>query len=223
GEVHMKKMFLFAAAALAVWPVIAQPTEHVERDVVVVRGGATAGQRVMGPGPGAPMVDFSFVSSEFSWDGKTVKNSPYSADAVTETTQTLADGNRISRKSASQIFRDSEGRTRREQSFDMVGPWASGKSHKTIFINDPVSNVNWVLEPETKTARKMPMMRGPMPGGAVAVGAVGAAGPHFEMIGDVPGPGHNVMFERRIEGPLEARTQNFKNEQLGKQMIEGVQ
>jgi len=39
---------------------------------------------------------------------------PYKADAVTEITQSLADGNRIVRKTTSAVSRDSEGRTRRE-------------------------------------------------------------------------------------------------------------
>ena len=47
-------------------------------------------------------------------DGKVVKGAPYSAQAVTETTQVLPDGNRINRKNVSTIARDSEGRTRRE-------------------------------------------------------------------------------------------------------------
>src|SRR5437762_247413 len=59
---------------------------------------------------------FVFINSEFSFDGKVVKNAPYSGAAVTETTQTLSDGNRIVRKNTASIFRDSEGRTRREQS-----------------------------------------------------------------------------------------------------------
>ena len=36
---------------------------------------------------------FSYISSEFSFDGGVVKNAPYSAEAITETTQRLADGN----------------------------------------------------------------------------------------------------------------------------------
>src|SRR5215217_5693328 len=39
---------------------------------------------------------------------------PYSAEAITESLQVLADGNRISRHSVTRIYRDSEGRTRRE-------------------------------------------------------------------------------------------------------------
>jgi hypothetical protein len=59
-----------------------------------------------------------------TWEEKLVKGAPYSAEAVTETTQMLVDGNRIARKNVAQVYRDSEGRTRREQSLDSVGPWA---------------------------------------------------------------------------------------------------
>src|ERR1700694_3115739 len=51
---------------------------------------------------------FYFVSSEMSFDGKLVKGAPYSAQAVTEMTQTLGDGNRIVNKSTASIYRDSE-------------------------------------------------------------------------------------------------------------------
>src|SRR5260370_41682116 len=63
---------------------------------------------------------------------KVVKGMPFSATVVTESTQTLADGNRISRKSTALVVRDSEGRTRREQK--LVGTNAS-----IIFIQDPVA------------------------------------------------------------------------------------
>src|SRR5688572_4683544 len=42
--------------------------------------------------------------------GRPVKGAPYSADAVTETEQVLADGNRIEHRSSSSIARDSKGR-----------------------------------------------------------------------------------------------------------------
>jgi ABC-type transporter MlaC component len=45
---------------------------------------------------------------------KSVKNSPFSADAVSESVQTLADGNRIVRNSTSKLYRNSEGRFRQE-------------------------------------------------------------------------------------------------------------
>ena len=54
--------------------------------------------------------------------GKVVTGAPYSAVAVTETKQTLADGNVIDRKVQSNVYRDSQGRTRRETTFTGVGP-----------------------------------------------------------------------------------------------------
>src|SRR5215475_3219814 len=102
----------------------------------------------------APQVEF--ISHEFNFDGEVVKDAPYSADAVTEMTQTLGDGNRIVRNSSAKIYRDSAGRTRREQAMKAVGPWAvSGDAPIMISINDPVSGVNYNLNPNTKTANKM--------------------------------------------------------------------
>src|SRR5665811_315457 len=46
--------------------------------------------------------------------GITVKGSPYSAEEVNETNQMLADGTRIHRENRATVYRDSEGRTRRE-------------------------------------------------------------------------------------------------------------
>src|SRR5215467_12332737 len=101
---------------------------------------------------------FDYVATQsFSFDGRVVKNAPYSAEAITETTQTLADGNKISRKSSATLYRDSEGRTRREESLGAIGPWASsGEPAQTIFINDPVSKTNLVLDTKNKVARRMP-------------------------------------------------------------------
>src|SRR5262245_55904490 len=114
---------------------------------------AGPGQERMAFGP-AHQVEF--IHNEFSFDNQMVKGAPYSAEAVTEMTQTLGDGNRIVRNSSAKIYRDSAGRTRREQAMKAVGPWAvSGDAPIMISINDPVSGVNYNLNPNTKTANKM--------------------------------------------------------------------
>lgn len=103
---------------------------------------------------------FLYVSSEMSFEGKIVKGAPYSAQAVMEMTQTLADGNRIVNKSTVAIYRDSEGRTRREQTLRAIGPFATaGEPPQTIFINDPVAGVGYVLDARTHVAREMPSSR----------------------------------------------------------------
>jgi hypothetical protein len=59
--------------------------------------------------------DSSFASSEFASDGgRVIQGSPFSAVGVKETTQTLSDGRRITRRRVQSMYRDSEGRTRNE-------------------------------------------------------------------------------------------------------------
>lgn len=109
---------------------------------------------------------FVYVSTEMSFGGKLVKGAPYSAEAVTEFTQTLPDGNRIVRKNSATVYRDSEGRTRRDQTLGSIGPFAvAGDPSQTFFINDPVAKVNYILDPRSRTARKLPLPPGlpPLP------------------------------------------------------------
>src|SRR6185295_12475998 len=107
-------------------------------------------QRVMqgpeGGPPPPPDANFVFVATE-SFGGKTVKGAPYSAESVTETIQTLSDGNRIINRINSSVFRDSEGRTRREQTLKALGILGAGEEPlQTIFINDPVAGVTYALD-----------------------------------------------------------------------------
>ncbi|HJZ83259.1 MAG TPA: hypothetical protein VKD91_23020 [Pyrinomonadaceae bacterium] len=110
--------------------------------------------------PAAPVGPntFSFVNSEFAFDGRTIKGSPYSGTAVTETTQVLGDGNRIVNLSTASLYRDSEGRTRREQTLKAIGGITAGAPPlQTIMISDPVAGVSYSLDPVSRTARKNPM------------------------------------------------------------------
>lgn len=114
------------------------------------------------PGP-----QFDLMASEMRFDSKVVKGAPYSATAVTENLQLLADGTRISHKTTATIYRDSEGRTRREQTLNIAGPFAvSGEPPQMIFINDAVANVRYLLDARSHTARKMPSSTNAPPFGA---------------------------------------------------------
>lgn len=87
---------------------------------------------------------------------KLVKGSPYSAQAVTEFTQTLADGNRIHHSTTAMVARDSEGRSRREETIGGIGALAgSGDAPKTVFIHDPVAGSSYILEADQHIARQM--------------------------------------------------------------------
>jgi hypothetical protein len=84
-----------------------------------------------------------------------VKGKPYSADTSTETVQTLADGNRIAHRTVSKFFRDSEGRTRREETFGNVDLEHASPHEVKVFIDDPVSGTALVLDPGSKTLEKL--------------------------------------------------------------------
>jgi hypothetical protein len=85
--------------------------------------------------------------------GKVVKGAPYSASAITEHVQTLSDGNQIISKNESKLYRDSEGRTRTEQTLGTIGKWTSGgEPQQHISIYDPVAGVSYSLDPRTHTA-----------------------------------------------------------------------
>ena len=97
---------------------------------------------------------FQFFSQEMSFDNRLVKDAPFSAETLSETVQTLADGNRIVQRSTGHAYRDGQGRTRTERSFRMGG---SGGEQKTITIYDPTTGDNFILDPEKRTARKAKM------------------------------------------------------------------
>lgn len=106
------------------------------------------------PPPPLPDGNVVFFASE-SFGGKVVKGAPYSAEGVTETIQTLADGNRIINRTTSTLYRDNEGRTRREQTLKPLGIVGTGEEAlKTIFINDPVAGVTYSLDSRSHTAHK---------------------------------------------------------------------
>jgi hypothetical protein len=202
------------------------------------------------PPPGAGT--FSFVSSEFAFDGRLIKGSPYSAEAVTETTQTLGDGNRIVNRSTASLYRDGEGRTRREQTLKSIGGVAAGAQPlQTIMISDPVAGVSYSLDPTTRTARKTPMgsftfQRAiPAPGGATAgtggatfvynssgseTGVVRGGGGTGGAVTAMPGTAApSIAWTAQSGGgggysitTRDGRSENMNKEDLGTQTIEGV-
>lgn len=83
-------------------------------------------------------------------EAKLVKGAPYSAEIVTESIQTLADGNRIVQRSNARVYRDSEGRLRREEDRPAGGP--------SISISDPVAGVSFSLDSANRVAFQTPNM-----------------------------------------------------------------
>jgi hypothetical protein len=141
---------LFGAALLSLAIASVAVAQQPEEGIVIKQH-----RIVQGP-EGAPPPDANvvFFATE-SFGGKVVKGAPYSAEAVTETIQTLGDGNRIINRNTSMLYRDSEGRTRREQSLKGLGIFGTGdQALQTIFINDPVAGVTYSLDSRSHTAHK---------------------------------------------------------------------
>jgi hypothetical protein len=103
---------------------------------------------------GGPMELMGF---EGMHGGKLVTGAPFSATSTSTTKQTLQDGTTtINRTAQGAVYRDSQGRSRREVTFAGVGPLAAtGGTHKMIAIFDPVAGVHYMLNPDKKVAYKM--------------------------------------------------------------------
>ena len=152
------------------------------------RGPGGPGGRRPGFGDPISILNTRFVSS------KTVKDAPFSAVSETEFIQTLGDGSKIVKRNTGRIYRDAQGRVRREQQLNNIGPFVANNSTAEaptmVFINDPVGGVSYQLDKDSREARKMQSRRGPPPAG------------------DRP--------EMRASG-------DQKVESLGKQTIEGIE
>lgn len=86
---------------------------------------------------------------------QTVKGAPFSAEAVSESVQILADGNKLTRSATTRMYRDGEGRVRREQAPNTgtsIGVPIDGQ--QAISISDPVAGVRFVLYPSSKTVHR---------------------------------------------------------------------
>jgi hypothetical protein len=194
----------------------------INKEVRAIAG--TAGDAMYQLGP----VTMDFIGAEMSFSDKPVKGAPYSADAVTETSQTLADGNRITRKSTASVYRDSAGRTRREETMGAVGPWAAGgDAPKMVFIQDPVANVSYHLDPQAHVAHKLPMGKN-----AMFFSHAGEPGPtqkffttHTTAQGGTEGRAAGAVAVLAMQGAQGAKVAkpDVKSESLGKQTIEGVE
>lgn len=246
----MRMKGIFAAALLISLAGVALAQQPAMEPVIVKH------RVFQGPeGAPAPLPDgnFVFLASE-SFGGKIVKGAPYSAEAVTESIQTLSDGNRIVNRFSSSVYRDSEGRTRREHSLKGLGVLGVGEQPwQTIFIHDPVAGVTFSLDSRTHVAHKNAAFRfevhtkdGPSvsagraetwefkvaPSGAtshsnvivtapLAGTATATRVPHpgVEEFGFRTGSGAATYAFKTARGP----NTNEKKEDLGRQIIEGVE
>jgi hypothetical protein len=157
--------------------------------------------------PGGPMGGrMEILGFSEMHPGKVVAGAPYSAVAVSETVQTLGDGTVIDRKIQSNVYRDGQGRTRRETTLPAVGPLAtSGQNKSIVAINDPIASKSFVLHPDQKVAMLLPAHGRGNKGGTAAAGA-------------------GAIVESRIQAREQAEIASgrLKKDDLGTQSINGI-
>lgn len=161
-----------------------------------------AQQTPMGPGPGGPggpgFHHMELLGVGGFHGGKVVTGAPFSATAVTTFSHTLADGNKISNTHQVNLYRDSQGRFRKDGTMPPMGDLSVAQPHSFVVIQDPVTSKSYLLNPDKKVAREMAMnghgKKGP---------GLGAAAP-------------DAMDSNEPNNP------NVTKESLGTQTINGV-
>ncbi len=181
-----------------------------------------------------------FISREIGFDSKVIAGAPFSADVVTEFTQVLSNGQRIHRKSTSPTYRDSEGRTRREQTISVMldSYGSSPQKYQMIIINDPVAHVQYELHPSDHTATKR-MIDASLPGTKTSTNEIrvikspdGTEEKTVQLSGSVAGGvgllsgqiSQKIIAGGEVAGIIGGFAPgDVRKEQLGTQVIEGVQ
>ena len=192
---------------------------------------ATPGVLVAGSAPGIQVIESAPIESL-----SMVKSAPFSADAVTEFTQVLGDGNRIERRYVSSLTRDSRGRTRREEELALVGPFAAtatGPLPRLITIVDPEAQVSYTLDENLRVAHRNTIAAAKVIElvKMLDAGKVSAGGARLVTPGGVGG-GRGVIVTAplaRVEGAraiaaldADASAGTLKTEALGTKLVEGV-
>jgi hypothetical protein len=208
----MKSTYMIGILAAAVaWPAIASAQSGQGGGVATTRPRTTVVEGQAGGGRGG------FVAAV---ESKITTGRPYSAEAVTERTQVLADGNRINVRSTTRVYRDGEGRTRRES----IEPDGSVRS---ISISDPVGRNSYTLNPETKIAYAAGANVVTFSERPAAGGRGGTVTYERQASGDNVRVLENKVTSTASAGGVMMRTpapdnRNVTKEDLGQQNIEGV-
>lgn len=102
-----------------------------------------------------------FIAAEMRFGDKLTPNAPFSAEIVVENTRRLFDGSTVTKQTKGAVYRDAQGRTRREQPIDNIGGFPvvaeDGSPQKLVFINDFPGKTHYFLDLNRKIARQHPL------------------------------------------------------------------
>ena len=125
--------------------------------VCVMSASLTAQKPTPAPIPGKGKAFFFFNATSETGE-PAVAGAPYSADVTTRVDMLMFDGTRLTQTVTAKVYRDSAGRTRREQAvigMEALDPNPSVSS--VVQIVDPVAHVMYTLNPGSKTALQRPI------------------------------------------------------------------
>lgn len=141
-----------------------------------------------------------------------VTGAPYSAEQVSEGTQTLADGTHITEKArVSKLYRDSEGRTRVERPA-FLGWGSDSQDVMIVEISDPVSGFRYVLDPQNHVAHRF-----------AAPERANEPVRYSQETRALPQTGNSAPARQALSpAPAQASRPESTTELLGSQVIEGL-
>ena len=157
-----------------------------------------------GPGFGPGPFGMELMGVGGMHGGKTVTGAPFTATAVGQVNRTLADGSKITQTVQSSLYRDAQGRMRKEVTLPAGAPTSNGAPKSLVVIHDPVAGTGYVLDATKKIAHAMPQhTHGP-----------GNGGPSDESTAD------GAASTNAHHGP--SANANVVKESLGTQTVNGV-
>ena len=211
--------FLVSNGDRLAWAQAPQNQIEAHVDIMILQGTPQTG--AVAPLPvvaGSPDVDF--ISMPIGLGGETVTGAPYSAEAVTAVAQTLADGNRISRESKAAVYRDTAGRTRREEGLAIIGAAVGGpEDRQQVQITDPQAGITYILDMRNRTAHKLTVPKVALAQASAPSAAAGAGTFELPLPPPPPGSQGTVFFRRGVF----ANSKPPIVEHLGRQIVEGIE
>lgn len=199
----LRTMIPLAAAAVVAAATLAQDVPPPPPPDLMVQ------QAPMGPGPedpGSPGFHHMELLGIGRFHGsKVVTGAPFSATAVTTFSHTLADGNKISNTHQVNLYRDSQGRFRKDGTMPPMGDLSVSQPHSFVVIQDPVASKGFLLNPDKKVAHVMAMN--------------GHGHKSFKGPG---GPGAEAPAAPDALDSSETSNPNVTKESLGTQTINGI-
>ena len=134
----MRRSGMVLTLAFAAYPAVAQDVDAVKQQADAVKQQVEAQYKVQ---LDDVLKKVKLVAAEGGVMAN-IKGAPYTAQQITENTQTLGDGTRIHNENSVKLYRDGQGRVRRE-------------TPESITIFDPVAGEGYNLNPVSLTYTKM--------------------------------------------------------------------